>query len=187
MDALLTAFIATAIAQFGDKTQLIVALLVARSHRPGTVLAGLLLAAIASSGAAAAAGALIGTTITSRAAGLLAALALLFAAVAGLMKPRWPAAAAGRTPLFLASVILCLAAEIGDRSQFLTFALAARFDPPWLTAAGAAAGMFVAALPAAMLAGSLPKAVPLRAIRLGGASLFLVAGFFAAISALQLA
>jgi putative Ca2+/H+ antiporter (TMEM165/GDT1 family) len=76
---------------------------------------------------------------------------------------------------------------MGDRTQFLTFALAGRFDSAPLAAAGATAGALAACLPALVLGEKLQTAVPLRAIRYAGAALFLLAGFIAAVQALQLA
>ena len=186
MDALLSAFVAAGLAEWGDKSQLIVALLAARSGRPGWVLAGLLVAALLSSAAAAVAGLLIADTITIRAMSLLVALALLFAGVAGLIRRGTPSIGSPRTPVFLAAAILCLAAEMGDRTQFITFALAGRFDAPAFAAAGASAGIVVASIPAALLGAGFAAAVPLRAIRLGGAALFLIVGFVVAMKALQL-
>src|SRR5688572_14524183 len=111
MDALVTAFVAAALAEWGDRTQLLVALLAARSGRPGTVLIGLLVAAIVSNAVAAFAGTVIAATITIRAMTLLVALALLFSGVAGLIRRNPPATDWGRTPLILAAFLLCLAAE----------------------------------------------------------------------------
>ncbi|WP_114954536.1 TMEM165/GDT1 family protein [Sphingosinicella terrae] len=187
MDALVTAFVAAFIAEWGDKTQLIVALLAARSGRPGLVLAGLLVAATVSAAVAAFAGALVGATITIRAMSLMVALALLFAGVAGLFRRGTPSIGSARTPVLLAALLLCLAAEMGDRTQFITFAVAGRFDSPALAACGATAAIFAAAVPAAFLGDKLRAAVPLRAIRIAGAILFLVAGFIVAVHALRLA
>lgn len=186
MDALVTAFVAAALGEWGDRTQLIVAMLAARSNRPGRVLIGLFLAALAASLAAAFAGILIGSAITIRAMTLMVALALLFAGVSGLIRRGEPSGGSTRTPLILAALILCLASQLGDRTQFMTFALAGRFNSPLLAAAGATAGIFATALPAALLGARLKAVVPMRAIRIGGAVLFLLAGFFTAINALQL-
>jgi len=187
MDALVTAFVAAGLGEWGDRTQLLVALLAARSGRPATILAGLFVAALLSNAVAAFAGTLIAGTITIRAMTLLVAVALLFSGVAGLIRRSPPSTEMGRTPLLLAAMLLCLAAELGDRTQFLTFALAGRFDAPALAAAGATAGMVAAAVPAALLGDRLASVVPVRAIRFGGAVLFLLVGFVVAINALQIA
>ena len=185
MEALVTAFVAAFLAEWGDKTQLIVAMLAAGTRKPLQVLAGLLLAALASNVVAALAGVFIAETITIRAMTLMTALALLFAAGSVLIPRRRQDPIPARVPI-LSALILCLAAEMGDRTQFLTFALAGRFDSAPLAAAGATAGILAACVPAAMLGERLQTVVPVRAIRWGVAALFLVAGFYAAVSALQL-
>jgi putative Ca2+/H+ antiporter (TMEM165/GDT1 family) len=187
MDALLTAFVSAFLAEWGDKTQLIVAMLAATTRRPGTVLAALILAALASNIAAAIAGVYIAQSVNIRAMTLLTALALLFAGASGLIRRREPKAQAPKRLLLVSAVILLLAAELGDRTQFLTFALAGRFDSAPLAAAGASAGVFLACVPAALLGDKLATTVPVRAIRYGGAGVFLIAGFILAMKALQLA
>ena len=186
MDALLTAFVAAFLAAWGDKAQLVSAMLAATTKRPVAVAAGLVLAALAGNIVAAFAGAWIAETINIRAMTLLTAMALLFAGASGLIRRRPPKPATLRLPL-LTAFILCLATEMGDRTQFLTFALAGRFDSAPLAAAGATAGAVAACLPAIILGGQLQKRVPLRAIRYAGAVLFLLAGFIAAVQALRLA
>jgi putative Ca2+/H+ antiporter (TMEM165/GDT1 family) len=186
MEALVTSFVAAFLAEWGDKTQLIVAMLAAATRRPLAIFAGLILAALASSVVAAIAGIWIAATINIRAMTLMVALALLFAAASGLIRKKHGESAPRRF-LLPAAFILCLAAEMGDRTQFLTFALAGRFASAPLAAAGATAGIAAACLPAAMLGERLQTAVPLRAVRYTVAALFLIAGFITAVKALQLA
>jgi putative Ca2+/H+ antiporter (TMEM165/GDT1 family) len=186
MEALVTAFVAAFLGEWGDKTQLVVAMLAATTKKPGQVLIGLFLAALASNVAASLAGVYIAGTITIRAMTLLTALALLFASASGVIMRRDPAPATARVPV-LTAFILCLAAELGDRTQFTTFALAGRFDSAPLAAAGATAAIMAACLPAAMLGDKLRETIPLRPIRYTVAILFLIVGFIAAVKALQLA
>ena len=186
MEALVTAFVAAFLAEWGDKTQLIVAMLAAGTRKPLQILAGLLLAALASNLVAALAGVFIAGTITIRAMTLMTALALLFAAGSVLIPRRRQTPIPARIPI-LSALILCLAAEMGDRTQFLTFALAGRFDSAPLAAAGATAGILAACVPAAMLGERLQTVVPVRAIRWAVAALFLAVGFIVAMMALQLA
>ena len=186
MEALVTSFVAALIAGWSDKTQSVTAMLAETTRRPLLVFAGLLLALAASNLIAAIAGAYIAETINVRAQTLLLALALLFAGASGLIRRRPPGLATVRLPL-VTTFILCLATEMGDRTQFLTFALAGRFDSAPLAAAGATAGALAACLPAIILGDKLEKTVPMRAIRYAGAALFLLAGFIAAVQALQLA
>jgi putative Ca2+/H+ antiporter (TMEM165/GDT1 family) len=185
MDILVISFVAALLAAWSDKTQLVTAMLAARTQRPLLVFAGLFLALAASNTIAAIAGIYVGHLINPRAATLLTALALLFAGGSGLIQRRPPRPATAKLPL-LTAFILCLASEMGDRTQFLTFALAGRFDSAPLAAAGATAGALAACLPALVLGEQLEKKAPLRTIRYVGAALFLIAGFIVAAQALRL-
>jgi putative Ca2+/H+ antiporter (TMEM165/GDT1 family) len=185
MEALVTSFVAALLATWSDKTQLVVAVQADRTQRPLLVLAGLGLALAASNVIAAIAGIYIAQAINVRAQTLLLALALLFAGGSGLIRRRPPKPATTRLPL-LTIFILCLATEMGDRTQFLTFALAGRFDSAPLAAAGATAGALAACLPALFLGERLATATPMHAIRYAGAALFLLVGFVTAVQALQL-
>ena len=186
MEALVTSFVAAFLCAWGDRTQFLAANLAAGTKRPGRVLAGLVLAAAASNSIAAYAGSWIAGTINLRAMTLLTALALVFAAVSGLIPRRQQPEAAPRWPL-LATFVLCLAAETGDRVQFRTFALAGRFGSAPLAAAGATIGLVAGCAPAALLGDRLQKTAPVRGLRWAVAGLMLVAGFIVGVKALQLA
>ncbi len=186
MDALVASFVAAFLGEWGDKTQLLLAVLAARTGRPGPAFAGIALAVVAASLFAGIAGAALVGMIPIRAAGLLVALALGFAGLAGLFRRRAPNPGSLRLPLFAAAFIMALAAQVGDRTPFITFALAARFDAPLLAAAGAAAGALAACVPAALLGDTLATTVPLRAVRLISAALFLFAAIATGLSALRL-
>ncbi len=185
MAALLASFVAAFLCAWGDRTQLLAGSLATGTKRPTQVLAGLVLAALASNIVAAFAGIWIAATINLRAMTLLTALALLFAGLFGLFPRRQKPEAAPRFPL-VATFILCLAAEVGDRVQFLVFAFAGRFDSAPLAAAGGTAGLVAACVPAVMLGEDLRSAVPVRGIRWATAGVMLVAGFIVAMKALQL-
>ena len=187
MDALVTAFVASALAEWGDKTQLLVGALASRTGRPARILGALFFAVVISNAFAAMAGVVVAGLVTISAMTLLVAVSLLFAGVAGLIRRQPGLLEDSRLPLFLAAAILFLAAEFGDRSQFLTFALAGRFDSAPLAAAGAVAGIMTAAVPAALLGQKLEQAIPVRSIRYAGSALFLIVGFIVAMQALQLA
>ena len=187
MDALLTTFIAALLAEFGDKTQLLVIALAARHPRALPLIAGVAVGALASNIIAAVIGVLLGGFVTMRAASLLLAVALVFAGVAGLMLKRAEDAdARWRGGAFLTAAAGAFALEIGDKTQFLTVALAARLDSFAWAAAGATLGVIVASIPAALLGRQMADAVPMRPIRIGIALLFLLAGFIVTINALQL-
>lgn len=187
MDALLTALVAGFLAEWGDKTQLLVAALALRYARPAPIVAGIALAALANSLLAALGGALLHDVITLRAISFLLALSLLFAGAGGLVRAKAPdMGASWRTGPFLTAAGCFFLLEFGDKTQFITAAISAQYDAPALAAAGATAGIFAASVPAAMLGERLARTVPLRAIRLGAAALFILAGLIVAVNALRL-
>lgn len=188
MDALLTSLIAALLAEWGDKTQLLVAALAIRYRRPAPILAGVAVAALANSALAAYGGALIHDMINLRAITLLVAVALVFAGAGTLFRVKTPdMGATWKTGAFLTTAGCFFLLEFGDKTQFVTAALSARFDAPAFAALGAAAGIIAANAPAAMLGERLAKLVPIRAMRLTAAGLFLLTGFLVAIQALELA
>ena len=187
MDALLTSFVAAALGEWGDKTQLLVIALAVRYRRPLPILAGVLVAALANSLIAAFGGAIVHAMVTPRAASLLVALALVFAGVAGLIRPKaYESAGTSRAGPFLVAAASFFVLEFGDKTQFLTFAFAAQFNALALAAAGATAGILVSSVPAAFLGDALARSAPLKGIRIGLGVLFLAIGLIVGISALRL-
>jgi putative Ca2+/H+ antiporter (TMEM165/GDT1 family) len=187
LDALLASFVAAALGEWGDKTQLLVIALAVRYRRPLPILAGIFVAALANSLIAAFGGALVNAMITPRAASLLVALALVFAGVAGLIRPKaYESAGTSRAGPFLVAAASFFVLEFGDKTQFLTFAVAAQFNAFALAAAGATAGIMISSVPAALLGDSLAGAVPLKGVRIGLGALFLAIGLIVGISALRL-
>jgi Ca2+/H+ antiporter, TMEM165/GDT1 family len=188
MDALLTTFVAAALAEWGDRTQLFVIVLAARFARPGAILAGLAFAALANSLIAAYGGFLINDLVPTRALSLLVALALLLAGAGSLIRRNPPdIAARWRTGAFLTAAASLFLLEFGDKTQFLTFALAARFDSVALAAAGATAGILAANAPAALLGKAFGDTVPIKPLRWAIAALLILTGLVVAVKALELA
>lgn len=187
MEPLLTTFIAAALAEWGDKTQLLVVALAARYRRPGPILAGVAVAALANALIAAFGGTLVNGFITLRAISLLVALALVFAGVGGLMGGKRPEmGSTWRTGPFLTTAGCYFLLEFGDKTQFLTLSLAAQFNSFLLAAFAATAGVAVASIPAALLGEGLQASVPVKPIRIAIALAFLLAGFIVAVNALRL-
>jgi putative Ca2+/H+ antiporter (TMEM165/GDT1 family) len=187
VDVLLLSFIAAGLAEFGDKTQLLVIALAVRYRQPLPVLAGVAVGALANALLAGFGGTLIHGLITLRATSLLVALALVFAGVAGLLRNQAPEFGTDwRTGAFLTSAGAFFLVEFGDKTQFLTLALAAQYDSLFLAAGGATAGVIAANAPAALLGDTMRAALPMKGIRIAAAILFLLCGLIVAISALRL-
>ena len=187
MDALLSSFVAAALGEWGDKTQLLVIALAIRYRRPLPILAGIFAAALANSLIAAFGGVLVHSMITLRAISLLVALALVFAGVAGLIRSKpYESAGTSRAGPFLVAAASFFVLEFGDKTQFLTFALAAQFNALALAAAGATVGVMASNVPAALLGDRLAKLAPLKAIRIGLGAFFLLIGLVVGVNALRL-
>ena len=188
MDALLTTFLAAHLAEVGDKTQLLVLALAVRYRRPLPVLLGVAVAALANNALAAFAGTLLNGLITLRAISLLVAMALIFAGVAGFLrqKDEGEMGSTWKTGPFVTTAACFFLLEFGDKTQFLTAALAAQYDALALAAAGATAGVIAANAPIAYLSDRAAEIIPLKPIRIGIGAFFLLAGFIVAINALRL-
>lgn len=176
-----------AFAEFGDKTQLLVIAFVLRFRKPLPVLAGVAAGALANGLLAGWAGTLVHDLITLRSTSLLVAVALLFAGVAGFMRPKTPdMGGTWKTGAFLTTAGCVFLLELADKTQFLTAAIAAQYDSLVLAALGATVGVVVANAPAALLGDRMETLLPMTPLRMGIACLFLLAGFFVTISAMRL-
>ena len=187
MDALLPAFIAAGLAEIGDRTQLLAILLAVHFRRPGLVIAGIAVAALANSLLAAFAGTMLHDLINHRAIALMLAVGLMLAGAGTFWRPRAPVLASyGRIGVFGTAALAFFILEFGDKTQLLTMTIAARVDSFVLAGLGAAAGIVLANVPAVMLAGEWPRRVPLRPIRIGIGLFFIVVGAVVAVGALRI-
>jgi len=187
MEALLSAFLAAVLAEIGDKTQWLALALGLHFRRSLPVLAGIALAALGNSAIVATAGAYIAPMLTREAATLLLALALLSAAAGALWRQKRPDPVDGwKLGAFASSALAFFILELGDKTQFLTFAIATRTASPILTAAGATAGVVVSSAVAIGLGAAFEKAMPVRGLRLAAGILFLLPGLIAVLIALRL-
>jgi putative Ca2+/H+ antiporter (TMEM165/GDT1 family) len=187
MDALVPAFLIALLAELGDRTQLLAMALGERFRSPGTVIAGIALAAIGNMALAGVAGMEIAAHIPHRAAQLLTGVALMLAASGAPFRVKAPPSiAAWRLGALLSSAGAFFILALGDKTQFAIGALAAGSGYPWLAAAGGAAGVTLAHAPAVVLGERWSAIVPLRAIRLGAGLLLGLVGIVLVIRALQI-
>jgi len=177
VDAFLVSTAVVALAEFGDKTQLLSLLLAARFRRPLPIICGILLATLANHAAAGLAGRLFGQLLAG--AWLRWVLGLSFLAVA-----LWALVpdsiderdAAPRSGAFLTTLIAFFLAEIGDKTQIATIALAARFEPFAAVVLGTTLGMMLANIPAVLLGDRMAGRLPVGAIRVAAALVFAALG-----------
>ncbi len=179
MEALLTSTLVVALAEIGDKTQLLAMVLAARFRRPLPIVAGILVATLANHFLAALAG--------YHVAGLLegawfryAVGALFLAMAAWTLVPDKLDDDEGHTAsqagAFMATLVAFFLVEIGDKTQVATIALAARFEAVTMVTLGTTLGMLLANVPVVYLGDRLVSRLPLGAVRIGAALLFLALG-----------
>ena len=176
MQTLLVSLVAVAIAEIGDKTQLLSLLLAARYRRPWPIAAGILVATLANHALAAWLGAEVSARLPHEA--LVWIVALSFAVV-GLWALRpdsiEPDAAErqGGRGAFAATTIAFFLAEMGDKTQVATVVLAAQYQPLWQVVLGTTLGMLAANAPVLWLGARFAERLPPRATRVAAAVLFL--------------
>jgi putative Ca2+/H+ antiporter (TMEM165/GDT1 family) len=167
-----------AIAEIGDKTQLLALVLAARYRRPLPVILGILLATLLNHGLAGALGSWIRATLEAELLRWILALSF-FAMAAWALRPDRPEEGARfgeRYGAFVVTLVAFFLVEIGDKTQIATVALAARFDALLAVVIGTTAGMLLANVPVVLLADRVAAKVPYRLIRFIAASLFALTG-----------
>jgi putative Ca2+/H+ antiporter (TMEM165/GDT1 family) len=174
---MLASFALVAASEMGDKTQLLAFSLAARFRSPWAIMAGILVATIANHALAATVGVWIAARVAPQVmAGVLGATFILF----GLwtLKPDTldEKERASRFGPFLTTAVLFFLAEMGDKTQLATVALAARYQSALSVTIGTTLGMLVSDGLAVAIGDRLAARVQSRWIRVVSASLFFVFG-----------
>jgi len=187
VEALLPPLVAAFLAEWGDKTQLLAAMLATRFSSRNAVLFAIGLATLLNAAVSAAAGSFLTGLIPFRALTLMTALALLLAGAGALIPLKPPRFEGwGRGGVVVASLFAFGVLQFGDKTQFITACFAARSGVPWLTAMGSACGTLAADIPAVLLANRFSKALRLGPIRLAAGAMLMIVGAIVAVSTLGL-
>lgn len=182
MEAFLTSASLVALAEMGDKTQLLAMLLATRFRKPVQIILGIFAATILNHFLAALVGHSIAGVLTQpwfryAVAGSFIAMAL-WTLVPDKIDEDAPLAAPSKAGVFLTTAIAFFLVEMGDKTQVATVALGARFDSLLAVTAGTTFGMMAANVPAVFFGEALAKKVPMRALQLSAALLFLGLGLW---------
>ena len=179
-EAFLVSTGAVALAEIGDKTQLLSLVLAARYRKPWPIVLGVLAATLANHAGASAIGTWLSSVITPSV--MRWGLALSFVAM-GLwvlipdkLGPDDARPARTKLGIFGTTVVTFFLAEMGDKTQIATVALAARFDDFLGVVAGTTAGMMLANVPAIFLGERFAHRLPTTAVHAVAAMLFAVLG-----------
>jgi putative Ca2+/H+ antiporter (TMEM165/GDT1 family) len=186
VQALLISTGVVALAEMGDKTQLLAFILAARFKRPLPIIAGIFVATLFNHGLAGALGAWITTTVSPQLLRWILGLSFLGMAVWTLIPDKIEdeeSAVARRMGVFGATVVTFFLAEMGDKTQLATVALAAHYGTPLLVIAGTTLGMLLADVPAVFVGNRLAERIPMRLVHAVAAGIFAVLGLMTLLGA----
>lgn len=188
MDVAFSTLLSVFLAEMGDRTQILAAVLALRYHRNGVIIAGLACATLLNCTISAIGGSVIDSWISEQPVKLLAGLAYVFAGAGMLLWRRNVNPLSGwKTPAFLTAFLGLFLLELGDKSQFIIAAQSAR-TPFWgMTLIGGFIGIMAATIPAVILRERLAKIMPLKPIRWVSGALLLGWGLLLASQAFGVA
>jgi Ca2+/H+ antiporter, TMEM165/GDT1 family len=178
MESFLVSLSTVAIAEIGDRTQILVLMLAARYRKPWPILAGVLCATLANHAVAAFIGVRLGRFLTPTLLDVLVGVSMVGMAL-WTLKPEKvdeDAKQANHASAFVATTITFFLAEIGDKTQIATVALAAAYAHLVPVVAGTTLGMFVANAPVVFLGQAFASRLPIKAINYAASGIFLVLG-----------
>lgn len=179
LDAFLVSTAVVAVAEIGDKTQLLALVLAARFRKPMPIILGILIATIANHGLAAWVGVLVADWLGGEVLRWILGLSFLAMAAWMLVPDKVDdeeTATSNRFGPFLATLVAFFLLEIGDKTQIATVALSAKFDDLLIVTAGTTLGMMLANVPAVLLGDVAAKKIPLTLVHGIAAVIFAVMG-----------
>lgn len=171
-----------ALAEIGDKTQLLSLVLAARFRKPIPIILGILTATLVNHAGAGAVGDLLNAVISPTIMRWAVALSFLAMAAWVLVPDKLDgadAAARGRFGVFGTTIVTFFLAEMGDKTQIATVMLAARFHEFFGVVAGTTVGMMLANVPAVLLGHRFANRLPTRGVHIVAALIFAVLGVLA--------
>lgn len=178
MEALLVSTGIVALAEIGDKTQLLAFILAAKFRRPLPIVLGILIATLVNHGFAGAVGSWITSLLGPET--LRWVLGISFLAMAGwtLIPDEFDEddAKLARFGVFGTTLVAFFLAEMGDKTQVATVALAAQYQSLGLVVTGTTLGMMIANVPAVIMGDRIAHKLPVRRVHQVAAAIFLVLG-----------
>jgi len=181
VEAFLVSTGVVALAEMGDKTQLLSLVLAARYRRPLPIILGILVATLANHALAGAVGAWVtrvaGPDVMRWVLGLSFLVMAAWTLVPDKLDDGQPQSC--RLGVFGTTAAAFFLAEMGDKTQVATVALAAQYSAYVAVVAGTTLGMMLANAPAVLLGERVTRSVPIRAVRTAAAGLFALLGLAA--------
>ncbi|WP_077034786.1 TMEM165/GDT1 family protein [Pelomonas sp. KK5] len=179
MEALLISTGVVALAEIGDKTQLLAFVLAARFKKPVPIIAGILAATLVNHGLAGALGAWITATLSPEVMRWVLGGSFLAIAAWTLIPDKIEedeTRIAGKLGVFGATLVTFFLAEMGDKTQVATIALAASYGAPLMVVAGTTLGMLIADVPAVFVGNKFAEKIPMKLVHSIAAGIFALMG-----------
>jgi len=168
-----------ALAEMGDKTQLLAFLLAARFKKPAPIILGIFVATVLNHGLAGALGAWITSVLSETTLGWILGISFIAMAIWTLVPDEIEeeeGSIAGKFGVFGATTITFFLAEIGDKTQVATVALAAHYSSVVFVVIGTTLGMLIADVPAVFLGNKFASKVSMKLVHGIAASVFAILG-----------
>ena len=179
MEALFISTGVVALAEIGDKTQLLAFILAARFKKPVPIILGILCATVLNHGMAGALGAWITSVVSPDSMRWALGLSFIGMAIWTLIPDKIEeeeTQVAQRLGVFGATFITFFLAEMGDKTQIATIALAAHYATPLLVIAGTTLGMLIADVPAVFVGNKFAEKIPMKLVHSIAAGIFALMG-----------
>jgi Ca2+/H+ antiporter, TMEM165/GDT1 family len=179
IESLLVSIGVVALAEVGDKTQLLAFILAARFKKPLPIIAGILCATLVNHGLAGALGAWITANVSAQVLRWVLGLSFIGMAVWTLVPDKIEdeeTQVAKRLGVFGATLVTFFLAEMGDKTQIATVALAAHYASPVLVVIGTTLGMLIADVPAVFVGDKLAAKIPMKLVHAVAAVIFALLG-----------
>lgn len=185
MDAFLFSTFSVALAEIGDKTQLLSFLLISRFRKPWPIIWAILIATLANHGIAAWLGAVAADWLQGEWLVWVVALSFITVGLWILIPDKMEdeeESAFSKYGAFVATLVLFFIAEIGDKTQVATVILGAQFNSLFWVVMGTTLGMMLANVPVVAIGHLAVDKLPLKWIRIGASSVFIILGIWVLLS-----
>jgi Ca2+/H+ antiporter, TMEM165/GDT1 family len=178
-----------ALAEMGDKTQLLAFILAARFKKPVPIILGILLATLVNHGLAGVLGAWITSVVSPDTMRWVLGLSFIAMAIWTLIPDKIEeeeTQIAQKLGAFGATLVTFFLAEMGDKTQIATVALAAHYGAPLLVVIGTTLGMLIADVPAVFAGNKFADKIPMRLVHAIAAAIFAIMGVLTLLKAEKL-